>query len=91
MQKRGGEKLRYVGRITRNKDGTGSAMISLKRFPLTHPFAQTQSTDNIVAYTTRRYANQPLVVQGPGAGPDVTAAGVFADLLRLCSHLGASV
>lgn len=89
--KASGEKLRYVGRISRNKDGTGSAIISLKRFPLTHPFAQTQSTDNIVAYTTRRYANQPLVVQGPGAGPDVTAAGVFADLLRLCSHLGASV
>lgn len=86
-----GEKLRYVGRITRNANGTGSAAISLKRYPLTHPFSQTQSTDNIVAYTTRRYANQPLVVQGPGAGPDVTAAGVFADLLRLCSHLGASV
>jgi aspartokinase/homoserine dehydrogenase 1 len=89
--KANGEKLRYVGRIVRNGDGSGSATISLKRYPSSHPFAQTQSTDNIVAFSTRRYANQPLVVQGPGAGPDVTAAGVFADLLRLCSHLGASL
>ncbi len=85
--KASGERLRYVGRI--NRDGT--AEISLKRYPQNHPFAQTQSTDNIVAFTTKRYSAQPLVVQGPGAGPDVTAAGVFADLLRLCSHLGASL
>ena len=44
--------------------------------------------DNIIIFTTDRYAEQPLIVQGPGAGPTVTAAGVFGDLLRLASSLG---
>jgi len=39
-------------------------------------------TDNIVQFQTARYNDNPLVVQGPGAGPEVTAGGVFADLLR---------
>jgi len=42
-----------------------------------------------VRYATARYNSNPLIVQGPGAGPAVTAAGVFADLLRVCSYLGA--
>ena len=46
-------------------------------------------TDNCVQFTTRRYRDNPLVVQGPGAGPEVTAAGVFSDLLRLAAALGA--
>jgi aspartokinase/homoserine dehydrogenase 1 len=44
-------------------------------------------TDNIVQFETERYAANPLVVQGPGAGPEVTAAGIFADLLRLAKYL----
>jgi aspartokinase/homoserine dehydrogenase 1 len=55
----------------------------------THAFAHLQLTDNIVQFTTRRYCDNPLVVQGPGAGPEVTAAGVFADLLRVAAALGA--
>ena len=47
-----------------------------------------EGSDNIVAFTTMRYHTQSLIVQGPGAGPDVTAGGVFADLLRLASYLG---
>jgi len=46
-------------------------------------------TDNVVRFATRRYCNNPLIVQGPGAGPEVTAAGVFSDLLRLSAYLGA--
>ncbi|CAN5704226.1 bifunctional aspartate kinase/homoserine dehydrogenase I [soil metagenome] len=79
-----GEVLRYVGTINE-----GKASIVLRRYPSNHPFAQTQSTDNIVAFRTARYSKQPLIVQGPGAGPEVTAAGVFADILRLSSYLGA--
>ena len=60
-----------------------------ERIPTTHPFARVQLTDNIVLFRTRRYRENPLVVQGPGAGREVTAAGVFADLLRLASYLGA--
>lgn len=88
--KRKGEVLRYVGQITVDpKTKSPRAEIVLRRYPANHPFAQTQSTDNIVAFRTERYSKQPLIVQGPGAGPEVTAAGVFADILRLSSYLGA--
>ena len=52
-------------------------------------FGRLQLTDNVVLFRTRRYSENPLVVQGPGAGREVTAAGVFADVLRLASYLGA--
>ncbi|HUF71280.1 MAG TPA: bifunctional aspartate kinase/homoserine dehydrogenase I [Gammaproteobacteria bacterium] len=76
--------LRYVAEV--DLDG-GSAVVELKAFPLDHPFANIALTDNIVQFVTRRYSDNPLIVRGPGAGPDVTAAGIFADLLRLCSML----
>ena len=46
-------------------------------------------TDNIVSFATARYRNNPLIVQGPGAGPEVTAGGICGDLLRLSAYLGA--
>jgi aspartokinase/homoserine dehydrogenase 1 len=58
---------------------------------MNHPFARIQLTDNIVTFQTARYHENPLVVQGPGAGPEVTAGGVFADLLRLANYLGATL
>lgn len=79
-----GEVLRYVGVI----DQARGCAVGLKSYPRTHAFAGTTGSDNIVAFTTARYHTQALIVQGPGAGPDVTAAGVFADLLRLVSYLG---
>jgi aspartokinase/homoserine dehydrogenase 1 len=57
----------------------------------THAFANTRLTDNIVQFSTKRYCANPLVVCGPGAGPEVTAAGVFADVLRVAQALGARV
>ena len=80
-----GEVLRFVGRV----DRTGKASVGLHAYPTTHPFARIQLTDNIVLFRTSRYRENPLVVQGPGAGREVTAAGAFADLLRLASYLGA--
>ncbi len=80
-----GEMLKYVGVI----DTDGSCRVELRGYPKDHSFARITGTDNIVAFTTKRYHDQPLVIQGPGAGPDVTAGGVFADLLRLASYLGA--
>jgi len=81
-----GEVLRYVGVV----DPAGpAAHVRLARYPRAHAFGGLSSTDNLVAFTTDRYAAQPLVVRGPGAGPDVTAAGIFADLLRLAGALGA--
>jgi aspartokinase/homoserine dehydrogenase 1 len=79
------EVLRYVGVI----DEKGKASVQLKSFPKTHALASLSGADNLVSFKTTRYHTRPLVIQGPGAGPEVTAAGVFADLLRLTATLGA--
>jgi aspartokinase/homoserine dehydrogenase 1 len=63
--------------------------VELRRYPAAHPFAQLSGTDNIIAFTTVRYTKQPLVIRGPGAGAEVTAGGVFSDLLKLAAYLGA--
>jgi aspartokinase/homoserine dehydrogenase 1 len=79
------EVLRYVGRI----DADGTATVGLIRLDAKHAFANIALTDNVVRFATRRYCDNPLIVQGPGAGPEVTAGGVFSDLLRLSAYLGA--
>jgi bifunctional aspartokinase / homoserine dehydrogenase 1 len=80
-----GEVLRYVGIVDRD----GRASVRLGSYPVSHPLGGLTGSDNLVMFTTARYNTQPMVVRGPGAGPEVTAAGVFADLLRLASFLGA--
>jgi len=80
--------LRYVGSLDA---ATGRASVGLVELERSHTFANINLTDNVVRFTTRRYNQNPLVVQGPGAGPEVTAAGVFADLLRVCAYLGAKL
>lgn len=80
-----GDVLRYVGTV----GPEGPATVELRPYPKAHAFARVAAGDNILAFTTTRYATHPLIVQGPGAGPEVTAGGVFADLLRLAAHLGA--
>ena len=82
-----GEVLRFVASL----DAAGKARVGLRALPTTHAFANGKLTDNVVQFTTARYNRNPLVVQGPGAGPEVTAAGVFADLLRVAAYLGARV
>ena len=83
-----GEALRYVG-VIEVGEAASTASVALRRYPAEHPFAGLSGTDNIVAFTTDRYDSQPLIVRGPGAGREVTAGGVFGDLLRLASYLGA--
>jgi bifunctional aspartokinase / homoserine dehydrogenase 1 len=80
-----GHVVRYVGAI----DSTGHMSAQMRTYPLDHPFASLTGSDNIVSFQTARYNAQPMIVRGPGAGPEVTAGGVFADLLRLASFLGA--
>jgi len=74
--------LRYVGTLHRQK-----AFAGLQEVRSTHPLASTKGSDNIIVFTTARYSNTPLVVQGPGAGADVTAMGVFSDILKLLHYL----
>jgi aspartokinase/homoserine dehydrogenase 1 len=77
-----GAVLRYVGIL---EDFT--AVAGLREVLPSHPFAGTKGSDNIIAITSHRYSKTPLVVQGPGAGADVTAMGVFSDILKLLHYL----
>ena len=77
-----GSVLRYVGILQGHKASAGIVEV-----PANHMLASTKGSDNIIAFTTQRYSKTPLVVQGPGAGADVTAMGVFSDLLKLLHYL----
>jgi len=81
-----GKVLRYVARL----DASGRATVGPEEIGAEHAFCRIDLTDNIVKFTSQRYAENPLIVRGPGAGADVTAAGIFADLLRLTGYLGAA-
>ena len=77
-----GAVLRYVGTLSGKRAWAG-----LREFSRDHPIAATRGSDNVIAFTTKRYAQTPLVIQGPGAGPAVTAMGVFSDILKLLHYL----
>lgn len=74
---RKGKVLRYVAAITKE-----DASLSLAEYGPESPFFSLTGTDNMVVITSRRYSQNPLVIRGPGAGADVTAGGVFADILK---------
>ncbi|ACF44861.1 aspartate kinase [Pelodictyon phaeoclathratiforme BU-1] len=74
--------IAYAGEIR-----DGKATIGVKKVPLASPIAGLSGSENMVVYTTERYRATPLVVRGPGAGGEVTAGGVFADILRVASYL----
>jgi len=74
-------RLRYVASY--QKEGCA---VALEAFPEDHPFYQLGGTDNIVLLSTQRYSTQPMVIKGAGAGAGVTAAGVFADILRVANN-----
>jgi len=77
-----GAVLRYVAVLEGKKASAGIVEVQNN-----HMLAATKGSDNIIAFTTQRYSKTPLVVQGPGAGADVTAGGVFSDLLKLLHYL----
>lgn len=71
--------LRYLARF----DASGRAKVGLADVPRDHPAAHLQGADNLFAFTTSRYAQRPLVIQGAGAGPEVTAQALLGDVLAL--------
>lgn len=73
-----GKVLRYIGKLEE-----GKVTITLQMVDENHPFYMLSGSDNIISFTTDRYRERPLVVKGPGAGAEVTAAGVFADLINV--------
>ncbi len=75
--------LRYIATLENNQ-----ATVQLRTVGPDHPFYNLSGSDNIVSFTTDRYKDRPLVVKGPGAGAEVTASGVFADIMSISSYLG---
>ena len=86
--KRGGLCLRYLAQITPGQPGQSVVVnVGPVAVPLDHPAASLRGEEAMVAFSTKRYASYPLIVRGAGAGGEVTAAGVLADILRLASNL----
>lgn len=71
-------KLKYVAQFEE-----GEASVGLQEIPKGHDFYNLEGSDNIVLFYTERYPNQPLIIKGAGAGADVTASGIFADIIRI--------
>lgn len=77
-----GKVLRFIASFENN-----TASIKLTAVDSSHPFYSLSGSDNIISFTTDRYRERPLVVQGPGAGAEVTASGLFAEIITLNSYL----
>ncbi len=77
-----GKKLRFIATLKDER-----ATVSLQAIDSTHPFYSLSGSDNVISYTTARYKERPLVVKGPGAGAEVTAAGVFAEIISIGNFL----
>lgn len=77
-----GKALRMIAQLE-----NGQASISLQAVDQNHPFYTLSGSDNMIVFTTERYKERPLVVRGPGAGAEVTAAGVFAEILKIGNFL----
>ena len=72
--------MHYVGVLSEGKVKTELMMLGSE-----HPFYNLSGSDNIISFTTNRYLTNPMVIKGPGAGAEVTAAGVLADLVRVAA------
>ncbi|MBE7633795.1 bifunctional aspartate kinase/homoserine dehydrogenase I [Tenacibaculum finnmarkense genomovar ulcerans] len=71
-------RLKYVAEFV-----DGKAKVGLQHIPADHPFYNLEGSDNIVLFFTDRYPVNPLLIKGAGAGADVTASGIFADVIRI--------
>lgn len=73
-----GAKMKYVAQLENGKAKVGIQMVEEG-----HDFYNLEGSDNIILFYTNRYKEQPLIVKGAGAGADVTASGIFADIIRI--------
>ncbi|KAI1380344.1 homoserine dehydrogenase-domain-containing protein [Hypoxylon crocopeplum] len=79
-----GKVVRFVGSIDVN---TKAVKVGLEEFDKSHPIAALKGSDNIISFYTKRYGANPLIIQGAGAGGEVTAMGVTSDLLKVLSQI----
>lgn len=77
-EKKNGRTLRYVGKLD-----DGKIKVGIQPIPMDSPTGRLTGTNNLIEIKTRRYLDQPLIIQGPGAGKEVTAAGVLTDILKI--------
>lgn len=77
-----GKVLRFIAKYE-----NGKATVSLESVDAAHPFYSLSGSDNMISFTTERYKERPLVIKGPGAGAEVTAAGVFAEIISISNYL----
>ena len=73
-------RLKYVAEFI-----NGKANVGLQHIASDHPFYNLEGSDNIVLFFTDRYPENPLIIKGAGAGADVTASGIFADVIRIAN------
>ena len=71
-------KMKYVAQLE-----NGKAKVGIQLIKEGHDFYNLEGSDNIILFYTNRYKEQPLIVKGAGAGADVTASGIFADIIRI--------
>ncbi|MGH9456707.1 MAG: bifunctional aspartate kinase/homoserine dehydrogenase I, partial [Thermoanaerobaculia bacterium] len=81
LAKKKGQVLRYVARI-----GKGSIRVGIEAVPASSPLGRLRGTDNQIAIQSKRYKTNPLILTGPGAGPEVTAAGVLNDIVAITTE-----
>ena len=74
-------RLKYVAEFV-----DGKANVGLQHISSDHPFYNLEGSDNIVLFFTDRYPENPLIIKGAGAGADVTASGIFADVIRIANQ-----
>lgn len=79
-----GKVVRFVGSID---VASKQVKVGLEKFDRSHPIAALKGSDNIISFYTKRYGSNPLIIQGAGAGGEVTAMGVTSDLLKVLSQL----
>jgi homoserine dehydrogenase len=79
-----GKVVRFVGSID---VAAKQVKVGLEKFDLSHPIAALKGSDNIISFYTKRYGSNPLIIQGAGAGGEVTAMGVTSDLLKVLSQI----
>lgn len=78
-----GKVLRFIGKVDIT---TKTASVGIEKYDYSHPFASLKGSDNVVSIKTKRYSN-PVIIQGAGAGDQVTAAGVLGDVIKIAQRL----
>ncbi|GME87905.1 unnamed protein product [Ambrosiozyma monospora] len=75
--------LRFIGKVD---IPSNSVSVEIAKYDYSHPFAALKGSDNVISIKTERYQN-PIIIQGAGAGADVTAAGVLGDVFKIAQRI----